>query len=83
MTVLTMKTSKLLCARSEIARSELTLEAQKLWDLYNDPHVAPEQKEIAKRELDEMIRRLEEKVSTTRRVKTDRAGQEPMPPPAG
>jgi hypothetical protein len=77
MTVLTKKTAKLLCARSGIARTEMTEEAQKLFALCNDPNVAPEQKEVAIRELDELIRRLEEKVQTTRRVRGDSAPGNP------
>ena len=77
MTVLTRKTAKLLCARSGIARTEMTEEAQKLFDLCNDPHVAPEQKEIAIRELDELIRRLEARSETTRRVRGDSATGNP------
>lgn len=69
MSVLTKRTAKMLCSRAGIARTELTEEAQKLYDLYNDPQVGPEQKEIVKHQLDEAILRMEEKVATTRRVK--------------
>lgn len=69
MTSLTLKTVKLLCDRSNIARKELIEEAQKLSDLCKDPHVAPEQKEIAKRELDAMIKKLEERVETNRHIR--------------
>ena len=69
MTSLTLKTVKLLCDRANIARKELIEEAQKLSELCDDPHVAPEQKEIAKAELDLMIQRLEEKVETRSRIR--------------
>jgi hypothetical protein len=78
--ILTKKTAKLMCARAGIARLELTVEAQKLFDLYNDPNVCVEQKEVAKRELDSMIRELEEKVATRqmRKVPSD-GGPSPLP----
>jgi hypothetical protein len=66
MTVRSMSTAKFLCHKAHIAREELTLEAQKLFDLYNDPNVAPEQKEIARQQLDEAIEKLEKKVTTRR-----------------
>lgn len=68
-----MKTTvKMLTVRTAIARKEIPEEAQKLLDLYNDPDVTLEQKEVAKRELDEMIRKLEERVDTNRRLRVDR-----------
>ena len=69
MTSLTLKTVKLLCDRANIARKELIEEAQKLADLCDDPHVAPEQKEIARSELDGLIRKIEERVETSRRLR--------------
>ena len=77
MTVLTKRTAKFLCARSGIARTEMTEEAQKLFDLCNDPHVAPEQKQVAIQQLDELIRRLEERVQTRRLVRGDSAPSNP------
>lgn len=71
MITLSKKTAKLLCARAGVLRADLTVEAQKLYDAYNDPKVSPEQKEIVKAQLDEMIRHLEEKVQTTRRLRGD------------
>jgi hypothetical protein len=68
---LVMKTAKYLCVRSGIARAEMTEEAQKLFDLYNDPSVSQEEKEAAKTKLDGLIKQLEEKVQTARRVRGD------------
>ncbi len=62
-------TVKMLAVRTAIARQEIPEEAQKLLDLYNDPDVTPEQKKVAKAELDDMIRKLEDRVSTSRRLK--------------
>lgn len=62
-------TVKMLAVKTAIARQEIPEEAQKLLDLYNDPDVTPEQKKVAKAELDEMIRKLEDRVSTSRRLK--------------
>lgn len=59
-------TLKMICVRASIVNEELPKEAQKLLDLYNDPDVAPEQKRIVKSELDEAIRKLEERVTTRR-----------------
>lgn len=59
-------TLKMICVRASIVNKELPQEAQKLLDLYNDPDVAPEQKRIVKSELDEAIRKLEERVTTRR-----------------
>ncbi len=71
-----MKTTvKMLCVRTAIARREIPEEAQQLLDLYNDPGVTPEQKEVAKRGLDEMIRKLEERVDTNRRLREGGAGK--------
>lgn len=63
-------TVKMLAVRTAIARQEIPEEAQKLLDLYNDPNVTPEQKEIARRELDDMIRKLEERVDTNRHLRS-------------
>ena len=62
-------TVKMLAIRTAIARQEIPEEAQRLLDLYNDPNVTPEQKEVAKRELDSLIQKLENRVSTSRRLK--------------
>jgi hypothetical protein len=76
MSLLTRKTAQLLCARAGIARKELTEEAQKLYDLYEDPAVNAEQKAVVKVQLDDLIKRLEERV-TTRMVKRDLPDQKP------
>lgn len=62
-------TVKMLAVRTAIARQEIPEEAQKLLDLYNDPSVTPEQKEIAKLKLDDMIRKLEDRVDTNRHLR--------------
>jgi hypothetical protein len=73
-----MKTTlKMLCARTNIARTELTVEAQRLYDLYEDPAVSPEKKEQVKKQLDAIIKKLEER-ATTRRTKS---GQREMDEP--
>lgn len=69
MTVKTKSTIKMLCVRSGIVNQELPQEAQRLMELYNDPNVSPEQKEIARRELDEAIRKMEERVETARHIR--------------
>jgi hypothetical protein len=69
--ILQKKTAQLLCARVGIVRSELTEEAQKLYDLFMDPTVSPEQKEILKVQLDDIIRSHEQKVETNRRLRGD------------
>ena len=69
--ILQKKTAQLLCARAGIVRSELTEEAQKIYDLFNDPNVSPEQKEILKTRLDEIIKNHEQKVETNRRLRSD------------
>lgn len=69
MTHLTMKTMKMIAVRGELVRQELAEEAQKIVDLAADPNVPPEQKEIARRGLDEMIRKLENRIETGRHVR--------------
>ena len=64
MTLKTKSTVKMLCARAGIANQELSVEAQKLMELYEDPDVSPEQKAIVKAELERAIKELEEKVTT-------------------
>lgn len=71
MTARTRSTIRAICVRSGITNMELPEEAKKLLELYEDPDVAPEQKEIAKAELDLAIQKLEEKV-TTRRLNEQR-----------
>lgn len=66
MSTLTRSTVKMLCAKGDNIRSETLDEAQKLLDLYFDPKVAPEQKELAKIELDRIIQTIEERVTTRR-----------------
>jgi hypothetical protein len=56
----------MLCVRQAIVNQELPEEAQRLLDVYNDPDVSPEQKQIAKAELDKAIEALEAKVTTRR-----------------
>ncbi len=82
MSARTKSTVRMLCIRSELVlRKELPEEAQKLLELYYDPKVAPEQKQIMKMELDRAIEELEAKV-TTRRLREQRgtAGMEPSVP---
>ena len=67
MSAKTKSTVKMLCVRSNaVMRKELPEEAQALLELCNDPSVAPEQKKIAKSELDKKIKELEERVTTRR-----------------
>jgi hypothetical protein len=66
---LTRKTAKMLTARAGAVREELTIEAQRLLDLYNDPGVSPEAKAKAKKELETMVSDLEKRVETARRLK--------------
>lgn len=66
MTAKTKSTLHMLCVRSGIVNEELPKEAQKLLEIYNDPNVSPEQKAIARSELDDAIRKLEEKVTSRR-----------------
>ncbi len=70
-------TVKMLCAKATIMNQELPEEAQKLLELYDDPDVPPEQKQIVKRELDDLIQRLEDRVATTRRIKGEFSGGKP------
>lgn len=70
MTVLTRKTAKMLCVQSALTRSKLPEEAQKLMDLFNDPSVSQEQKQIVKARLDEYIEKIEKR-ATTRRMKDE------------
>jgi hypothetical protein len=62
----------MLSVRAEVCRREIPIEVQKLLDLYNDPHVPLEQKAIAKKELDEMIRKLEDRVETNRHLRNQK-----------
>lgn len=73
MSARTKSTLKMICVGSGIANVELPKEAQKLLELYRDPNVSPEQKSIAKAELDDLIKTLEERV-TTRRMRDDLGG---------
>lgn len=66
MSARTRSTLKMLCVRQAIVNQELPEEAQRLLDVYNDPDVSPEQKQIAKAELDKAIEALEAKVTTRR-----------------
>lgn len=72
MSSLTRKTAKMLTAKSGVLREELTIEGQKLLDVYNDPDVSPEEKERVKKQLDSMIEELEQRVQTTRRLKQEK-----------
>lgn len=66
MTVKTKSTVKMICARAGIASVELTKEAQRLLEAYQDPNVPHEQKVIVKAKLDAAIQILEERVTTRR-----------------
>jgi hypothetical protein len=77
MSARTKSTVKMLCVRSAVMHEQIPIEAQKILDLHNDPDVAPEQKAIAKQELDQAIRNLEDKVATTRRVKGEFGPEKP------
>jgi hypothetical protein len=66
MSARTKTTLKMICVREAIVNQELPEEAQRLLDAYNDPDVSPEQKKIAKAELDKAIEALEAKVTTRR-----------------
>jgi hypothetical protein len=65
---LTGKTARALCVRAGIARTEITEEAQKIFELSQDPNISPEQKEKVKKELDEIIADLQAKVETRKRT---------------
>lgn len=75
MTIKTKSTVKMLCVRAGISNKELSVEAQKLMELYEDPDVAPEQKAIAKAELERVIKEIEEKV-TTRKMREAKGQKE-------
>jgi len=66
MTTLTRSTLRMFTVRSGIARKEIPEEAVKLLELYNDPSVSPEQKRVAKAQLEDMIQKLEARVTTRR-----------------
>jgi hypothetical protein len=66
MSILTKSTVKMLCAHGDLIRQETLEEAQKLLDLYFDPNVAPEQKIVAKSEIDRIIKEIEDRVTTRR-----------------
>ncbi len=70
------RTAKMLSARSEILREELTVEGQKLLDVYNDPKVSPEVKVEVKKQLDSMIEEVEKRIETTRRLRENKGPQE-------
>jgi len=72
MGVLLRRTAKMLSLRGTVLREELTVEGQKLLDLYNDPKVSVEEKEKVKKQLDSMISDLEKRVETTRRLKGEK-----------
>ncbi len=74
MTLKTKSTVKMLCVRAGIANKQLSLEAQKLMELYEDPDVAPEQKQIVKAELERAIKELEEKVTTRKMREAKKEG---------
>ena len=62
----------MLAKAGDLVRQETLEEAQRLLDLYLDPSVAPEQKTIAKSEIDRIIKEIEERV-TTRRLREQKA----------
>jgi hypothetical protein len=72
MTAKTKSTLHMLCVRSGIVNQKLPKEAQKLLEIYNDPHVAPEQKAVVRAEIDLAIQKLEERV-TSRRLREARS----------
>ncbi len=76
MTLKTKSTVKMLCARAGIANQQLSIEAQKLMELYDDPDVSPEQKAIVKAALDRAIKDLEEKVTTRKMREVKEAKKE-------
>jgi hypothetical protein len=71
MSILSKKTAKFLCIKSAISRRELGEEAQKLVELAEDPSVPSDQKQAALRNLDTLIEKLEKKVDTTKRLKSE------------
>lgn len=71
MSARTKSTVKMLCVRSAVMHEQIPVEAQKILELHNDPDVALEQKEIARKELDNVITKLEDKIATTRRIKDE------------
>lgn len=62
----TRSTLKMLCVREAIVNQELPEEAQRLLEVYHDPSVSQEQKQIARTRLDDAIKRLESSVTTRR-----------------
>jgi hypothetical protein len=66
MTTLTRSTLRMITVRAGITRKEIPEEAVRLLELYNDPGVSPEQKQIAKGQLDDIIQKLEAHVTTRR-----------------
>lgn len=81
MTTSSRSTVHMLVARAEHFRKEIPIEAQKLLDLYNDPNVTPEQKEVVKRQIEDLIRSLEDRV-TTRKLREARQNLSPPEAPA-
>ncbi len=75
MTHLTGSTVKMLCVKSGIARKEITEEAQRLLDLYNDPNTDPATKVEVKQKLEAAIRVIEERVTTRRLNERKKKGQ--------
>ena len=69
MTVLTKRTAKMLVAKAELIGSKLPEEAQKLLDTYCDPRVPQAQKDNALQEIDELIKKYEERIETSRSVR--------------
>ena len=82
MSAKTKSTVKMLCVRSDaVMRKEIPEEAQRLLEIYNDPDVSTEQREIVKKELDAAILNLENRVTTRRLNELKRgAGTEPSVP---
>lgn len=80
MTARTKSTVKMICVRSGIINDELPKEAAKVLELYNDPDVAPEQKEVTRKELDAAIKKFEERVTSRRLNEARSAGPEPSVP---
>lgn len=81
MTKLTKSTVHMMTVRSGIVRKEIQEEAAKLLDEYNSPLTTEEQRVRVKAKLDDLIRKLEDRV-TTRKLREEKrkAAAGPQPP---
>jgi hypothetical protein len=76
MSARTKSTIKMLCVRSTVVmRKEIPEEAQAILKLAEDPNVAPEQKRIARAEIDRKIKEIEDRV-TTRKLNEKKKAEE-------